>query len=223
MKNNDIFNSDEFREACEEYCEKLAAEYPNDGKEHVFSEEFENKMVELLQAPPKRRFNIFNTVGKRVAVILIVVALSMTVMFSVKSLRIPVIEFFVKVYEEFTALFVDDSKADYSDGFVFEPKTPKITLDGFEVMQERKNELIYQLEYISADGSRYYYKQNLLYQNQKINVDQYNEIIGQDNRKYYYYIVDNKYNLIWYDNQYSYMIYGDIDKNEMLKIAKSVE
>lgn len=225
MRNDDIFNSNEFHEACEEYCEKIAAEYPNDSKEpHVFSEEFENKMAKLLEEPPKRRFNVFNTVGKRVAVILIVLALTLTTaVFSVEALRVPVIEFFMKVYEEFTSLFVDDSDTEYNDDFVFEPKTPKVVLDGFEVTQERKNELMYQLEYISADGRRYYYKQNTLYQNQKIDVDKYNEVIDNQGRKYYYYVIEEKYNLVWYDNQYSYMIYGDISKDEMLKVAQSLE
>lgn len=227
MRNDDIFNSNEFHEACEEYCEKIAAEYPNDSKEpHVFSEEFENKMAKLLEEPPKRRFNVFNTVGKRVAVILIVLALTLTTaVFSVEALRVPVIEFFMKVYEEFTSLFVDDSDTEYNDDFVFEPKTPKVVLDGFEVTQERKNELMYQLEYISADGRRYYYKQNTLYQNQMIDIlnSDYTELIESNGINYYYYFTDDSCRLVWFDETYAYMVSGDTDKDEMLKVAQSVE
>ncbi len=225
MKNSDIFSSDEFREACEEYCEKMVADNLNSGPEtHEFSEDFEKKMSELLKEPTKNRFRIFNAVGKRVAIVFIAFALIMTTtVFSVKALRVPVIEFFVKIYEEFSALFVDSSDADYNDDFVFEAKEPKLILDGFEAGETIVYDNMYQVEYITDTNIKYYFKQNILYQNQMVDTNEYNEVIETNGIKMYYYNGDYHNKLIWYDSQYSYMVSGNISKKDMIKIAQSVE
>ena len=171
MKNSNIFQSEEFRAACEEYCESLVSETMQSAPEtHEFSAEFEEKMSKLLEKPHKRNFKVFNTVGKRVAVAVVALALTLTTVLSVKALRIPIIKFFVNIYEEFTSLFVDSSNADYNDNFIFTPKEPTYTVDGFEAIEQHKISYMYQVIYSSKLNSQYYYKQDRLYQNQIIDI-----------------------------------------------------
>lgn len=224
MKKDDIFQSEEFRAACEEYCEKLVAEtMQNEPETHEFSAEFEEKMSKLLEKPHKGNFKVFNTIGKRVAVAVVALALTLTTVLSVKALRIPIIKFFVNIYEEFTSLFVDSSNADYNDNFIFTPKEPTYTVDGFEVDKSIVYDNVYQVNYIYDGISNYYYKQNRLYQNQQINTHTADDIIYENGLTLYYYHNEQHNKLIWYDNQYSYMISGEISKEEMVKVAQSVK
>ncbi len=224
MKKNDIFESEEFQKACDEVCNRLAEEYPNSGKhEHSFSKELDEKIAKLSVLKPKRSFKIFSTVGKRIAIAAIIAALLLATVFSVDAVRIPVFEFFSKVYKEFTSLFIDGDSDRYGDAFEFTPKSPSYSPEGTEVEKEYSSPSFYQLDYSSGNGIDYCFKQDRLYQNQKIDKDNYNEVIELNGKKYYYYISSSEHKLIWYDEYYSYMLSGNISKDELLKIACSVQ
>jgi len=224
VRHDDIFKSREFLEACEEYCEDLVAKTDKSEPEtHEFSPEFQQKMSKLLEKPKTNQFRMFNSVGKRVAVIFVVLALTFTTVFGVKALRIPVIEFFNRIYEEFTSLFTIGTNADYDDNFVFDPKEPEYTVDGFEVENRTQRKDMYQLEYSSATGSSYYFKQDILYQDQKIDKQTEYDEVSINGKLGYYYGSERRNTLVWYDSHYSYMIFGDISKEEMIKVAESVK
>lgn len=227
MKSNDIFESKTFRKACEKTCEKIADEYPNEGnRQHVFSENFEKKMAELIKKPPKNKSVIFKNVGKRIAVVTAVVILGLTTtVFSVKAFRVPVINFFVKVYETFTSLFVENTQVEYNDNFQFTPKHPSYVPQGFEVENEYTYDVMYRIDYKSKNNLYYYFKQDRLYQNQIIDTEHsnYNDIIQHNGTKYYYYITDGNKKMVWFDTHYSYMISGNIDQDDMFRIAESIK
>ncbi len=226
MNNKDLFESEEFRNACEKTCEKIADEYPLQGnRQHVFSDEFELKMEQLTKRKPKRHyFKLFNSIGRRIAVITIVAVIILTTtVFSVKALRVPVIDFFVKVYEDFFAIFADDADKEYSEDFEFTPKSPTYIPEGFSRGNIYLDFASYREDYLSGAEVIYYIKQDRLYQNQKVDTEQYDEMIERNGIKYYYYITDNKNRIVWFDAEYSYMIFGNITKEEMIKIAQSME
>lgn len=226
MNNKDLFESEEFRNACEKTCEKIADEYPTTGKNHhVFSYEFEQKMKELTEAKQKRKlFNRFNSVGRRIAIIVVIsIIILTTTVFSVKALRVPIIDFFVKAYEEFFTIFTGDADKKYTEEFNFTPKSPTYVPKGFSCDKIYEDDLSYRENYSSSVGLLYYIKQDRLYQNQKIDIDQYDEKIELSGIQYYYYVTDADNSVVWFDADYSYMISGNIDKEEMLKIAQSME
>ena len=226
MNNKDLFESEEFRNACEKTCEKIADEYPTTGKNHhVFSYEFEQKMKELTEAKQKRKiFNRFNSVGRRIAIIVVIsIIILTTTVFSVKAFRVPVINFFVKAYEDFLAIFADDIDKEYNEDFEFTPKSPTYVPEGFSCDKVYKDDVSYRENYSSSAGLLYYIKQDRLYQNQKIDINQYDEEIERGGVKYYYYVTDNNNRILWFDNEYSYMISGNVDKEELLKIAQTME
>ncbi len=70
-----------------------------------FSDKFEADMQRLLNQASKPYYYFINTVGKRVAVIAVVLLIVLTTtVFSVEALRKPVIEFFVTVFEQFSVV-----------------------------------------------------------------------------------------------------------------------
>lgn len=227
MKNEDIFKSEEFRKACESHLKKEADKYPDStDTPHKFSEEFENKMDELFEISHPKKPKKFGTVGKRVAVIVAVTVLAMTTAaFGVKALRIPILEFFSRVYQEFTSLFISTEDTEYDDGFEFEANIPGHIVSGFEEEDRYKKINMMRIDYTSEDGLHYYFKQDRLYQNQMLDTEQqsYTDLIEANGVKYYFYETDSMNKLVWYDSRYSYLVSGNITKEEMLAVAQSVE
>ena len=72
---------------------------------HEFSVEFERKMQKLIKRRNKPYYKIINTVGKRVAciVVIVLIASSVTVL-SVDALRNAVADFFVSTYDKFSSV-----------------------------------------------------------------------------------------------------------------------
>lgn len=70
-----------------------------------FSDKFEADMQKLLNRASKPYYFFINTVGKRVAVIAVVLFIALTTtVFSVEALRKPVVEFFVTFFEKFSTV-----------------------------------------------------------------------------------------------------------------------
>ena len=96
----------------------LIPEYSNmlpdaDEDEHVFSADFEKKMQKLIKRRNKPYYKIINTVGKRVACIIVIVLIASSVtVLSVDALRNAVADFFVSIYEKFsTVQSADEDKS----------------------------------------------------------------------------------------------------------------
>lgn len=89
------------------YQEKWLATFPADNKiePYKFSSLFEKKMNRLIRAQRKPYYSMVNTIGKRVAVIIIAIFIILTsTVLNVKALCDPVINFFIEVYEEFSRI-----------------------------------------------------------------------------------------------------------------------
>ena len=80
---------------------------------HIFSESFRLKMEKLLKFSRKPYFSFVNTVGKRIAIIAILIAVSFSViMVKVEAVRDPVIHFIVEIYEKFSSIIFPDSESE---------------------------------------------------------------------------------------------------------------
>ena len=86
--------------------------------QHTFSDVFEGKMQNLIRHQ-RGFFKFINTAGKKAAVVLLsILILSASTVFSVKALREPVIEaiqsFFVNVKEQLTGTRADNIAVHFS-------------------------------------------------------------------------------------------------------------
>lgn len=212
---------------CIEFCKTLPTDEELSGI--TFSEEFERKMQKLINRQKKFYYYWFNTVGKRVAAIILVLLLSLTtITFSVKALREPVIRFIVETYEKFSSIvFVNDkSEEDTIIDFTFEKVNPAYIPSGYVKDSEMDAVSIYQARYFNSDRtSTFLYMQaindegiiqanteGIIYENIRIN-----NIDGV--------IYSNKGNntVIFNTDEYVFTIIGTISKEELVKIAESIK
>lgn len=192
--------------------------------EHKFSPKFEAKMRKLINRHNKPYYRITNTVGKRVACIVIafLVASSVTIL-SVKALRNTVADFFVSIYEKFSTVQpIEDDSAPLTIEDIYE-----ITYDlsEFTIDYENYNEYSINISYVNDDISidfqqytKEMYDENVNTEGSDIStiiINSYEAIYFRDNHQYDC--------LIWDNGDYIIVLYSNIGKDVLISIAESVQ
>ncbi|MCR5480630.1 MAG: DUF4367 domain-containing protein [Ruminococcus sp.] len=194
--------------------------------EHTFSPGFEKQMDKLIKRRKKPYYSLVNTVGKRVAVIILAfVMVSFTTVMSVDALRNPFLSFITNMFSSHSEIKSDpedskqypatiESKYDITEG-----------VDGYsrDVMLDNKGEVnllysqgddVIELEqHIVDDFDMHTNTEGATIEHIDING---HEAIGWfDNHNYYH--------LIWNNGEYVIVISSNIGKDELIEIAKSVQ
>lgn len=193
----------------------------------TFSAEFEQKMQRLINKEKKPYYYLINTVGKRVACVIVAVLLVLTsVTFGVKAIREAVIDFFVETFEKFSIVgFKDEdipSKLDYIETYY----TPTYIPEGYELKKDEKILTYRRMRFMCGNGY-IEFNQNTI-QSVSTYIDTENcktESIFVSGHKGFYCDKDETTYLYWNDTDYSYYIYSDttIAKTEIVKIAESIK
>lgn len=196
---------------------------PNIG-EHIFSPKFEKKMRKLINCRKKPYYKMINTIGKRVACIsvVILIASSVTVM-SVDALRNAFIDFFVKIYKNFsTVQSVDDDASPETIEDIYE-----ITYDlsEFTIDYEEFDEYSRNITYVKDDIIIFFeqfvkdvYDINANTEDAEIStliINGHEAIYFHDNHQY-----DT---LIWDNGDYIISLGSNISKDVLIDIAESVQ
>ncbi len=191
---------------------------------HEFSVEFEKKMQKLIKRRNKPYYKIINTVGKRVACIIVIVLLASSVtVLSVDALRNAVADFFVSTYEKFSSVQpVEDDIAPSTIKDIYE-----ITYDlkEYEIYYEDNTEYRRNITYVNNDieikfsqCTKDMYDQNVNTEDAEISTISINDkeaVIFLDNQNYYH--------LIWDNGDYILSVGSNISKNTLIDIAESVQ
>lgn len=212
--------------AFELYNKKLSDSLPTDEelKDITFSENFENKMQKLIRAQKKSYFYLINTVGKRAAIIILAIMISLTATtFGVKAIRESVIKFITETFEKFTAVSVEDNEIDTQVEFV--KTAPQYIPEGYVVESEIEADGFYRVIYSGSENTSIDYAQKINYgtiynvdtedvEYEKININSFDGI------KY----VKNGINtVVFVDKTYMYTIYGQVSFDELIKMAESIK
>lgn len=205
----------------EEYCNSFSEERLSS---ITFSQEFETKMQKLLQRQKKAYFYMINTIGKRVAIIILslLIALS-TVTFGVKAIRERFFEFITETYEKFTRITVE--REDEPEELILEPIKPQYAPDGFEMVLENNYGTVYRIVYENEQ------KQEIqFFQQPNYDTDFRANTEGVEVKTVYInsfegimYQQQGENTVIFAANDYFFTISGFIDFDELIKIAESVE
>lgn len=189
--------------------------------EHIFSSEFETSMQQLISKNNKPCYKYINTVGKRVAGIAVIMLTCLIVaLFSVKSLREPFIDFVVKTYEKFTSLFVDKE----DDTTEFKVMLPQYIPEGYEIIKQNNYEYVYSFEYIFKDKALIYTQEYNCFWKTIIDTENINcETVFINSLEGVYYKNKDMNCLVFGDGRYSFSISGYLSKEELIKIAESIE
>ena len=154
-----------------------------------------------------------------VAAIIILFASAM----SVSSVRAAVFEFITEAYEKFTHIFFEESPPSQESADEYIIRRPTFIPEGFELVSEITAGpvlLVYEKgsDYIS------YSKQRVEDVSMDINTEgaelEELEFKGLPAK---YYSNQGVQNLLWYDDEYLYMVSSTLDRDAVFRIAESVE
>ena len=192
--------------------------------EHEFSKRFERRMKKLI-----RRSKTGSPAGgavflrrRAVALAAAIVILLASVM-SVSAVRAAVFEFITEVYEKFTHIFFEESLPSQESAGEFIVCRPSFIPEGFELVSEKTAGpvlLVYEKgsDYIS------YSQQRLEDVSMDINTEGAElaelEFKGHPAK---YYSNRGVQNLLWYDDEYLYMVSATLDRDTVFRIAGSIE
>lgn len=210
------------------YNKKLCESLPTDEElENItFSEAFENKMQKLIRAQKKSYFYLINTVGKRVAVIILAIMISLTATtFGVKAIRESVIEFITKTFEKFTEVTIESGKPESDMEIELVKTAPQYIPEGYALESEIQAGVIYTIAYSNRENSTIDYMQTINFGTiANVNTEdiEYNKIYinSFDGLKY----VKNGLNtVVFADETYLYTIQGELSFDELIKMAESIK
>lgn len=228
MSDSIVFDN-KLKQALEIYQEKQLSALPSQ-KElenfHTFSSAFEQKMRKLIRSQKKPYYMMINTVGKRVAIVVIVALMTITTtVFSVKALRDDVLNFFIEIYEKFSIVFFDDDHTPDTSIVMKIDKvyTPEYLPDGFIQTSKIVSDVIVRYEYSDEKNNKLFFEQMILSSKVAIDTEHRNskkiDIAGNTG----IYFNDKEYNnLLWNDGTYAFNLISTIDKEEMIKVAESI-
>lgn len=213
-------------QAFELYNKKLCESLPTDEElEHItFSDAFENKLQKLIAAQKKSYFYLINTVGKRVAIILAAIIITLTATtFGVRAIRETVIEFITETFERFTKVSVVDDEPDVQVEFV--KIAPTYVPEGYIIESEVDIDGLYQIKYKNQDSNSIEYIQKFTYGTiHNVNTEDieyqniYINALGGIK-----YIKNGINTVIFADENYMYTVSGGISFDELIQIAESIK
>ena len=207
---------------CPEYDAMLFPIEP----EHSFSVTFETKMQKLIKQRNKPYYSMINTVGKRAAVIILAFfVMSFTTVMSVEALRKPFLSFITNIFSSHSQIRSEtdssrvypaaiEKKYDISAGTQnFERTIVYERKDCISIHYSKGNKVIDLEQHTvdSFDGN--YNTEKTTTEHVDING---NDAIGWlDNHDYY--------TLIWNNGEYVIEINSNLEKTQVIEIARSVQ
>ena len=217
------FDDDMLREALIKADKKYVDSLPKDKNiDHRFSKKFENRMKKIL-----KQVNKYGNVRRRLSWYkkTIAIAASVCIVFAsamnVSAVRKAVYEFISIIYEKYTEIFFNSSDT-VSTG-VFRACSPAYIPEGFQVVTTDLDGFVY-LEYAKGEEYILYEQNNLADVSIHINTEgielEDTEFKGFSAK---YYSNQGVQNLIWYDDKYMYSISTTLSREELYKIADSVQ
>lgn len=196
-------------------------------EEISFSEEFEKSIKEINQKRKSIIYKATKTVPRRIALVFVAAIVTFCLMMTISAIRIPVVNFFVNIYEEFIGLFFEEEDNAYVPKSIEKVYQPSYMIDGYVKVDFQQFEDIAETYWESETGLIMLY-QEIIEEEYKINFD--NEHVGYNNFSIesltiYYSLSNGEYVCIWIDKGYLYtfILPESTPMTEIEKIISSME
>lgn len=205
-----------FEEVCLLSCENWIDSFPAEIPKHKFSKKHTEKMKEIFQTEPKEnKHKLSKETIKFILIAAILLSLATTV-FAIPACREFIIEKFFN-HSEYNVVDTSYAKDVTSLNLNYIPtgfeRTEEYTSNDFCIETYNNN---YQYFYVK----KYKLNTNIGYDTEKYN----SENIRINGIEAVYYMPDNELKGIIFNNgEYIFIINGNIDKKELVKIAQNVE
>ena len=192
---------------------------------HEFSPDFERRMDKLIRQRRKPFYRFTNTVGKRIAVIIIgLITVSFTTVMSVEALRTPFLDFITSLFSDHSKVKTIDDSGDYPEIIEYYYEI-KYDLSKYRIDSRYDDETEHKIEY-SSKNIYISFQQNVFknYKNnfntestqiENIDINGHEAIGFLDNQNYY--------SLIWNNGEYVIVLYSNVGKDVLIEMAKSVQ
>ncbi|HZK26183.1 MAG TPA: DUF4367 domain-containing protein [Thermoclostridium sp.] len=148
-----------------------------------------------------------------------------TILIRVDAVRQPVFRFFIEVYEKFSSvIFPDMEQGIYYPESIEKNYKPKYIPEGYTFSESIVLTTATQFIYSNKNGDELIFTQYIISSN-SLNVDTEGvdiQKISIDEKEALFYSNKGINNLIWTDSGYGYLISGKINRDEIIKMMKSV-
>lgn len=191
---------------------------------HRFSKRFERKMNKLIRQEKRTPFmRAFINYSKRVVVIILIfITIAFATTISVEAYRVKFFEIVTEVWEEFTSIIFRSK--DYINNNQLIPAIPEYIPKGFSILEESTNDHRYRVIYISENNKEIFYEQRVLSYGEII-LDTENietETMEMANQTVTLFTSKGVNQVYWSNDSYSYTLISSINKDEVIKIVKSI-
>ena len=192
---------------------------------HRFSKKIVRKMNKLIRQEKRTPFmRSFISYSKRIAVIILIfTTIAFATAMSVEAYRVKFFEIVTEVWEEFTSI-IFKSKDHINDNNKLIPAIPEYIPKGFSILEESTSEHLYRVIYINENNREILYEQRALSYGEII-LDTENiktETMEIGNQKITLFVNKGVNQIYWDDSSYSYTLISSINKDEIIKMAKSI-
>lgn len=191
------------------------------------SPEFDRKMKRLLFRRKIRYDVFFNTVGKKVAaIILCVVIAGTTTVMSVDALRDGLFELIEKVYTQFSQITFEPIQSTYSATEVFEEYSITNIPEGFTLETEHINESLFNKEQVFTSDEHLVCFGQRLAEKADFSVDTEGiptEIIEYGGKEFLCFSNKGIQYALWTEGDYAFIIHSDLSMEQVLEMAVSVK
>lgn len=208
------------------YCEEVKlSQLPNENQlSHVFSKRFNRKMKALIKY--ERRTPFVNVVIHRfkiaVVTMLIFISLAMGTIMSVEAYRLKFFKLIREVWHEFTSIHINVDDIDSIGTLV--PEQPTYIPEEYSILESQMSEYAQTVIYTDANGNEINYNQHVVTQSVYLfdteNAETETKVINDQTVN----IISNKNTIqvYWFDDIHFFAIVGNIDKNELIRMAESI-
>lgn len=217
-------NDDLLSKACEQAMEIIKSEYytEEDNFEDInVSEEFEKRMQHLIRIHQKIYYQMINTVGKRIAIILVSIS-TLFVAINAEAIYRFIVHFSIIDRTIDSSVTFDPQMERETPDYIKEERIPNYIVEGFEEVNRLKDLIFLKITYRNSLDQEYIFTQNLYSATQIINTEDVETSLVEVNGRNVLYCI-NKGVLIatWSDGSYGYSIKGEITEDDLINIVQS--
>lgn len=191
------------------------------------SAEFENNIHKLAKKRKTFIWQATKTVPRRIAVVFIAAIITFCMMMSISAIRVPVINFFVNIYEEFISIFVEEEEGAHVPDSIETIALPTYMIDDYILDDSQNYGRDAETYWVNSYGDVIILYQEILEGEMQATIDNENIDYQKEtlnNVTIYYTINKGEYLLIWSNGGYLFtlMCLEDIPFNEIKMLISSI-
>ena len=173
------------------------------------SEKFENDIHKLAKKRKTFLWQATKTVPRKIAAVFIAAIITVCMLMSISAIRIPVINFFVNMYEEFIHISVDKEENAFVHDSIETVVLPEYMIDGYSLEDSQNYGKDAETYWINSYGDIIILYQGILDSEFQVTVDNKNIDYQKEevNGLIIYFTVENQYyQILWAKNGYIFSL-----------------